>query len=138
MSYEFPTRLGWGKGFRGPDYPGCINSGAAPAMLKSRLADRYLGKSFMVGGEMAVRYGQTECISAAMNGKRTRDMKRFNVRFFKTYAGAKKHFLKLLADIESEREKARAAVDAVKAAKPGTPERMAAMLNAADYGMVMA
>jgi len=136
MNCDFPTRLGWGKGFRGPDYPGCINSGAAPAILKSRTADRFLGKPFVVGGEFCLRYAMYECVSAAMAGRKTRDMKRFKVRFFKTYSGAKSYFLTLLADIVSEREKARAAVAAVKAAKPGSPEQVNALLAASDYGMV--
>ena len=134
--FTFPTRLAMNKGVVGPDFPGCINSGHAPALLKSKNAATYIGKPFMVGGAFAVKYSQTDCILAAMRGKRTEEMKRFKVRFFKTYAAAKKYFLKLMEPISAQREEARAAVQALKAAKPGTPEYMSALLNANDYGII--
>lgn len=136
MSYSFPSRLGWNKGFVGSDFPGCINSGHAPAMIKCKSSAKYLGKPFMVGGSFAIRYSRCECISAAMRGKKTDDMKRFKVRFFKTYAGAKKHFLKLMEPVKKEHAEAGKARKKLAKAKCGTPEYMSALLGAADYGMV--
>lgn len=136
MSYSFPSRLGWDKGCVGPDFSGCVNSGHAPVILKSRSAATYLDKPFMVGGSFMLKYARVECISAAMKGKRTEDMKRYKVRFFKTYAGAKKHFLKLMEPVKQDHAEARKARAKLAEAKEGTPEYMNALLGAADYGIV--
>ena len=134
-AFKFPTRLALNKGVVGPDHPGCINSGFAPAMLKSEHASAVLGKPLIVGGSYVIKYARFESVLAASRGKRTEDMKQYKVRFFKTYAAAKKHFLKLMEPVAAQHEEARKAVKALKAAKPGTPEQLAAYQNASDYGV---
>jgi len=136
MSISFPSRLGFNKGFMGPDFPGCINSGHAPALLKSKNAAVYLDKPFMVGGSFAIKYSQTECISSAMKGKKTEDMKRFKVRFFKTYSAAKKYFLKLMEDVNMQRVEASRAKEKLDNAEFGTAGYTEALMGAADYGIV--
>ena len=135
-TFTFPTRLPMNKGFSGPDFPGCINSGFAPALLKSKSAATYLGKPFMVGGSFAVKFSQTDCILSVMRGKRTKEMKRYKVRFFKTYSAAKKYFLKLMEPISAQRKETRQAAEELRDAKFGTPGYMSALLSANDYGLV--
>jgi hypothetical protein len=45
-STQIPERLKLGKGIVGPDWPGCVNSGAAPVLLKSKVAKLYLDKQY--------------------------------------------------------------------------------------------
>ena len=126
---RFPTRLGFGKGFVGADFPGCVNSGFAPALFKSKLADRILGKPFIVGGEHEVRFEGRKNIAKAELGEKT------EVKFYKTYASAKKEFSRLSEKVRGEHESARKARETVRKATPGTPEHLEAVLNAADYGV---
>jgi len=135
-TFNFPTRLSAGKGIVGPDWPGCINSGTAPVVMKSKLAAKYLGKPFVAGGVYPVKWDLAKCISAAMAGRRTDDMKRFKVRFFKTYAAAKRHFLRVLSPIAEQYEIVRTARKTLRAAQVGSTEQMQAAMVLHDNGEI--
>lgn len=133
MPIVLPKRLPLGKFIIGPDFHGCINTGTAPALLYSRVLRRWpilsRGYRFAVGPHVYVE----NAISALTSGlvpsgrayheqRRARgeiDTKRTRVRFFKTAAGAKKHFADLVAAAEAVNANVRAKEDALrrKAAK---------------------
>ena len=77
-------KLEIGKGIVGLDYPGCINSGAAPVIMKSRIAKKYLNKPYIVSGQFCISICLVDSLLNAMNGKRTDNMKRFNFKVYKT------------------------------------------------------
>lgn len=140
---ELPTRLTTGKFFVGPDFHGCINTGHAPAILKSSALAKYptlsRGYVFAVGPVLFVE----DAIKALMYDRvpkgqayyeRDHD-RRYRVRFFKTYAAAKKHFLILVAAMVSANALVRAKEQALRQqARSSNPEvALEAIVALADY-----
>ena len=133
---HLPARLPLGGGIVGPDWPGCINSGAAPAICKSKLGTKYLGKPFFVGGEMAFKFYLADIVGAAMRGKRTDDARRWKVRFFKNYKPAKRYWLKLVADVLIQHQEAHDAAARMSDKTASHAERMAAAQIVSDHGLM--
>jgi hypothetical protein len=135
-SISIPRRLPAGKGVVGLDWPGCINSGAAPVLLHSKSARQYLGKPFLVAGKFLFDFQLGESIRLAMLGKRSREMKRWKFRAFKTYKAARSEFEKRNAIIrrmyDDLRDKTRIARD------PSAPleQRIEAGFALSDNGML--
>ena len=80
-------RLDKGKGFKGPDFYGCMNTGTAPAIFHSRT-----GK-YVVGPEMAARDAMQA--GACLLNKRTFGKGRQKVYIFKGRGPAVSKFLVL-------------------------------------------
>jgi hypothetical protein len=140
---NLPTRLTTGKFFVGPDYHGCINTGHAPAILKSSALAKYpalsRGYVFAVGPVLFVE----DAIKALMFDRvpegqayyeRDHD-RRYRVRFFKTYAAAKKEFSSLVAARVAANAQVRAEEQALRQqARSSNPEvALEAIVALADY-----
>jgi len=111
---SLPLRMGMGKNIVGPDYSGCCNTGMAPAIVKSALLNEYKsmskGYKFVVGPELYVREAAVALLGGRLGkhkARYTRDWGRIVVRFFKTYASAKKYFMTLVNGIVAENEQQR-------------------------------
>ena len=128
---QIPARLGWGKGFAGPGFPGCVNTGRRAMVAKSEYLHGMSNGAlvFAVGPdlyafEQARQYGNA--LFNYYNGHASRgDKKKLakckalckdkGVTFYKTYAAAKRALLRLqrtnfeicarmLADDKAERK----------------------------------
>ena len=86
-------RLDKGKGFKGPDFYGCMNTGTAPAIFHSRT-----GK-YVVGPEMAARDAMQA--GACLLNKRTFGKGRQKVYIFKGRGPAVSKFLVLCGGADS-------------------------------------
>ena len=111
---QLPARLGWSKGVIGPDWPGCINSGGAPAVYKSKIMAKHTGKPFMVAGQYLIEFCRTNTVLAMMSGRVTEDMARWQFRAYKTWSAAKRGFLRRCAAVQAEYSR-RAELQAVAA-----------------------
>ena len=131
-----PARLPLGKFVIGPDHYGCMNTGLAPGLLKSRkfkaygnLVDNY---KFAVGPQLFIE----DAISAKCFGKSTGKTfhkvdNHYIVKFFKTAKPAKAYFEKLCqVIIESNQESRKDHQANIDKAKKGD---MQAALNLMDY-----
>ena len=61
-------RLKLGQGFRGPEFFGCINSGSAPVIIKSKHLKRWSVYRYYVGPEFPIRFDLYEVLRLAMVG----------------------------------------------------------------------
>ena len=131
MPVTIPTRLPKGRILLGPDFYGCINTGMAPALLKSGALAKFptlsRGYRFAVGPHLFVE----QAVKALMFGqvKKGRGYYEFSgrrVTFCKTYATAKRRFTALVTEAESVNAKVRAEHIALKTrAKAGDMQALA-------------
>ena len=134
MKAQLPTKMPLGKMFTGPDYPGCINSGHAPLICKSKIALQWLGKSFVVCDDFAWRFMKHETICELMSGEAGENVKRYHVKLYKTYAPAKADFMKRCETVEKEYA---GVAEQKTILRTGTQtEKMKAMFRLADHGMI--
>jgi hypothetical protein len=136
MPVTIPTRLPKGRILLGPDFYGCINTGMAPALLKSKALANFptlsRGYRFAVGPHLFVE----QAVKALMfdRVKAGRGYYEFDGRrvvFCKTYATAKKRFAALVEQAEAVNAKVRAEHLAVKTrAKAGD---LQAVVDLIDY-----
>lgn len=136
-----PTRLTLGRYVLGPDFHGCINTGTAPAMLKARVlapntrwASLTRGFRFAVGPHVYVEDAITALLYDRIDGKTYYERKGHNnsrVRFFKTYASAKKYFATLVAEAEKTNARVRAEEQALR--KRAVKGDLNAALGLMDY-----
>lgn len=144
---EMPRRLGLGKGIRGPEFAGCCNTGHSPVIVKNESLVKYTeGYQFIVGPQMDVQEpmgirhmrvmldlnpGEAKRWARSNNvtlgkAKAVVDGGRRTVRFFKTYASAKRYFRAECAKI-----------DAANAAERTTCARLRARANKGDVGAAL-
>jgi hypothetical protein len=90
MSKTKVPRLTKGKGIRGPDYYGCLNTGMAPAIINSSIAGRYL-----VGPELYITTRDFAFAIARQPNKRKFSFDNRVVQAFKTRKPAVDLFQKL-------------------------------------------
>ena len=133
---DFPKRLKTDKGMVGRDFPGCISSGHATAIMKSSSAAKYLDKPFVVGGVFAIQFNLTDIIIGEMRGKKHPDAKRFKVRFFKTYKGAKAHFNRLQEKVNEAYAEVKQAKKTAQNPLASKDERWKAVCTLSDHGQV--
>jgi hypothetical protein len=110
---KLPVRLPLGKFFVGPDFYGCINTGMAPAILKSRLLKSYdrlglvKGFKFAVGPGLFVEDAIKDMTRGRVKGSTWKRSGRYTVKFFKTSKGAKAYFSRLVEKaVEVNRQEA--------------------------------
>ncbi len=136
---KMPSRMTTGRDLEGPDYYGCVNSGMAPAILKSKALADYgrlglaRGFKFAVGPQLFIQDAINDVIRGRMKkgATWTRDGGHYKVRLFKTYKAAKAYFEKLVAEViainAAEQVKHR---ELLRKAKAGDVQ---AVLALADY-----
>ncbi len=141
---DVPMRLGRGKGIRGPDHFGCINTGLAPGLLHSRKMIEYPGLfngcRFAVGpvaymNDGIMKRAQQPRARKVTVGGRT-------VHFYRTYKAAKARYAALCDEIRAANERARGEVAQARAtlraagpAAPVTEEGFRAAMVLADHGV---
>jgi hypothetical protein len=122
MSIQVP-RLPIGKGFKGPEYPGCFNTGMAPAIFHSRQ-----GK-YVVGREMPCRDAMRN--SLPQSSKRCHGEGNRKVFIFKGRKAAVNKFLALCGAAILENNRVRSEYrETLDKARKGD---MAAVLALGDY-----
>ncbi len=92
-------RLPMGKGFKGPEFFGCCNTGIAPSIFHS-MTGKYL-----VGPELACRAAMEQFIT--LKNKRVWDFRGRRVWLFKGRGPAVKKFVELCEAREKENDKMR-------------------------------
>ncbi len=116
-------RLPMGKGFKGPEYFGCMNTGTAPSIFHS-----FTGK-YVVGPELACRAAMEQFIT--LKNKRVWDYSGRRVWLFKGRQPAVKKFAELCEAREAENDKMRQEFnELVVKARAGD---IAAVLKMGDY-----
>ena len=100
-----PRRMAWGQGICGPDFPGCINSGREHSIWKSHAAEKYVGKPFVVCFKMGWSIMKQEVLCEMLARGKRPTCKEYRVRFFKTYAAARREFTRRSAERRQEIEK---------------------------------
>ena len=112
-----PQRLTLGRYVLGPDFHGCINTGMAPAMLKSTVLHKHpslaRGFQFAVGPQIQVEPAVRDLVFGKIPDGQSYHQppklgRHHRVRFFKTYASARKHFQSLVQAAEEQNAKVRA------------------------------
>jgi hypothetical protein len=119
-------RLDKGKGFKGPEFYGCFNTGMAPAIFHSRT-----GK-YVVGREIPCRDAMQA--GACLDKKRTwggKDDARRKVFIFKGRESAVAKFLELCGEQILQNHNIR--VEHIKTARAAAAGDMAAVLALGDY-----
>jgi len=116
-------RLDKGKGFKGPDFYGCMNTGTAPAIFHSRT-----GK-YVVGPEMAARDAMQA--GACLLNKRTFGKGRQKVYIFKGRGPAVSKFLVLCGARILENAQVRA--EHVETARKARAGDIGAAIALGDY-----
>lgn len=94
---NLPKRLPVGKGYQGPDYYGCCNTGHAPVILNSRELAEWSalnprGYRFAVGDSLWVDDAVMAMLRGKVAGATWEHGTMATVRFFKTYKAAQKYF----------------------------------------------
>lgn len=123
MSKITVPRLAKGKGYKGPEFYGCFNTGMAPAIFHSRT-----GK-YIVGPEMRCRDAMREFV--LLGNKRTVGTGRAKCWIFKGRAGAVKRFMVLCGAAILENDKIRK--EHIATAAKARAGDMAAVLALGDY-----
>lgn len=101
---SLPSRMRDNQYLRGPDHYGCINTGLAPILMKSKDMRKFprlaKGFKFLVGPEMF----STDALKALMIHHkvtgRTYKRDRHTVKFYKAYKSAKIEFTKQVKKIQ--------------------------------------
>lgn len=108
---NLPRRLGANHYLKGPDHYGCMNSGLAPVIMKSRDMCKFpkLAREFkfLVGPEVLTDDALRALMIHHTVKGRTYKRGRQVIRFFKTYKAAKREFTKLVTDIWRDNDAAR-------------------------------
>jgi len=116
-------RLDKGKGFKGPEFYGCFNTGLAPAIFHSRT-----GK-YVVGPETVCRDAMQQCV--CHTAARTWGVGNRKVFIFKGRAAAVSKFLALCGAQILQNHEIR--VEHIKTARAAAAGDMAAVLALGDY-----
>ena len=101
---SLPSRMRDNQYLRGPDHYGCINTGLAPILYKSKDMRKYpdlaKGFKFLVGPEMF----SVDAVKALMIFKRvtgrTYKIHRHTIKFYKKYKSAKAEFARQVKKIQ--------------------------------------
>jgi len=132
--YEIQGRIPLGKGYEGPDFYGCINSGFAPAIFHSKKLKAYCdGPRFAVGPGLYVFDAINWRILTNKN-PRFYDVdgdSRRRVYFYSTYKAAKGKFYKLCQSVLDSNQQDQADVAELK--KRAASGDVGAALNLSDY-----
>lgn len=116
-------RLSKGKGYKGPEFYGCCNTGMAPAIFHSRT-----GK-YIVGPEMRCRDAMRDFV--LLGNKRTVGTGRDKCWIFKGRAGAVKRFMSLCGAAILMNDKIRK--EHIETAAKARAGDMSAILALGDY-----
>lgn len=132
-----------GKGLRGPDYPGCCNSGIAPVIY--HLTGKVMGGGYLVGTDSAVTGSFRHAFQVGKGnfgfwfGKaKTYRHGNHHVKWFKTGAAAKRAFECLCEAMLAVRREAAKEVQQARETirnKPASVEAMKAATVLFDHGL---
>lgn len=126
MSTSIPKvpRLPKGRGFRGPDFYGCFNTGSAPCIRRSRFTGKYV-----VGAEMNTDMALSD--SRILSNRRKFEVAGRTVWVFKTRAPAVRKFNELCKARIAENERVRA--EHKRDLQAARKSDLAAALRLGDY-----
>jgi hypothetical protein len=135
MPMTIPHRMPKGRILLGPDFYGCINTGMAPALLKSKALADYptlsRGFRFAVGPHLFVEQAvKALMFNQVKQGRGYYEFDGRRVTFCRTYATAKRRFAVLVSAAEAANAEARAEHNALRAsAKTGYLQAVLGLMN---------
>lgn len=102
---SLPSRMRDNQYLKGPDHYGCVNSGLAPILMKSRDMRKYpdlaKGFKFLVGPDMFSQDAlRALMINQEVSGRTYTKDGRYKVKFYKKYKSAKVEFTRQVKKIQ--------------------------------------